>query len=225
MSKRYFNVVNPDDVVSRYGADVFRMYEMFLGPIEQSKPWDTKGIEGVSKFVKKLWYLVNTETSFAISEEKPTAEEYKILHTAIKKVTSDIDNLSMNTAVSAFMVCVNELKRLECNKREIITDLTKLLAPFAPFLAEELWSQLGHNVSVTQANYPVQNPSYLVEDIVIYPICVNGKKRGEMSFAAQATKEEIENEAKQDAGVAKYLDGQAIKKVVVVPGKMVNFVI
>jgi leucyl-tRNA synthetase len=225
MSKRYFNVVNPDDMVSKYGADVFRMYEMFLGPIEQSKPWDTKGIEGVSKFVKKLWYLVNSDSGFKVSEEKPTAEEYKILHTAIKKVTQDIDNLSMNTAISAFMVCVNELKRIDCNKREIITDLVKLLAPFAPFLTEELWHQLGHEGSVCQASQPTYNPEYLIEDTVIYPICINGKKRGEMSFAAAASKEDIEKEALNDNGVKKHLDGQTIKKVVVIPGKMINFVV
>lgn len=225
MSKRYFNVVNPDDVVDKYGADVFRMYEMFLGPIEQSKPWDTKGIEGVSKFIKKLWYLVHKDDTFHVSDEAPNAEELKILHTAIKKITSDIDNLSLNTSIAAFMVCVNELKRLECNKKAIIADLVKLIAPFAPFVAEELWAKLGNEGSVHHALFPVFEASYLVEDTVLYPICVNGKKRGELNFAAQASQQELQASALADENIQKWLEGQEIKKVVVVPGRMINFVV
>jgi leucyl-tRNA synthetase len=225
MSKRYFNVVNPDDVVDRYGADVFRMYEMFLGPIEQSKPWDTKGIEGVSKFIKKLWYLLHKDDIFYVRDENPNAEELKILHTAIKKITSDIDNLSLNTSIAAFMVCVNELKRVDCNKKAIISDLVKLLAPFAPFTAEELWANLGHTDSVHLADFPVCNEVYLVEDTVIYPICVNGKKRGELSFAAQASQQELQSLALENESIKKWLEGLEIKKVVVVPGRMINFVV
>jgi leucyl-tRNA synthetase len=225
MSKRYFNVVNPDDVVDKYGADVFRMYEMFLGPIEQSKPWDTKGIEGVSKFIKKLWYLMHDDETFVVSEEKATPEELKILHTAIKKISNDIENLSLNTSIAAFMVCVNELKRLDCTKKEIFSELVKLIAPFAPFIAEELWNKLGHTGSVHHATYPVCIESYLIEDTVLYPICVNGKKRGEMSFAAQASQAELQESALNDSNVKKWLDGQEIKKVVVVPGRMINFVV
>jgi leucyl-tRNA synthetase len=225
MSKRYFNVVNPDDVILKYGADVFRMYEMFLGPIEQSKPWDTKGIEGVSKFLKKLWYLIHTDEKLNISDEKPNGEEYKILHTAIKKVSYDINLMSLNTSIAAFMVCVNELKRLNCNKREIIIELVKLLAPFAPFTCEELWSRLGNSGSVAHASFPIFDEQYLIEDEIVYPICVNGKKRGEMNFATKASKEEIEKVALENESIQKWLEGQAIKKVVVVPGKMINFVI
>ncbi len=225
MSKRYFNVVNPDDMVDRYGADVFRMYEMFLGPIEQSKPWDTKGIEGVSKFIKKLWYLLHKDEAFVVSDEAPNAEELKILHAAIKKITADIDNLSLNTSIAAFMVCVNELKRLECTKKAIFTDLVKLIAPFAPFVAEELWVRLGHTGSVHHAAFPLCNEAYLVEDTVIYPICVNGKKRGELSFAAQASQQELQTSALENDAIKKWLEGQEIKKVVVVPGRMINFVV
>ncbi len=225
MSKRYFNVVNPDDVVERYGADVFRMYEMFLGPIEQSKPWDTKGIEGVSKFIKKLWYLIHKDDVFSISEENPNAEELKIMHTAIKKITSDIDNLSLNTSIAAFMVCINELKRMECNKRAIITEFVKLIAPFAPFIAEELWAKLGHTGSVHHASFPICNEAYLIEESVIYPICVNGKKRGELSFDAQANQQELQELALENESIKKWLDGQEIKKVVVVQGRMINFVV
>lgn len=225
MSKRYFNVVNPDDVVARYGADCFRMYEMFLGPIEQSKPWDTKGIEGVAKFLKKLWQLVHNDNGFQISDDLPSKEEQKILHTCIKKINSDIENLSLNTSISAFMMCVNDLKKLECNKRNIIEELTKLIAPFAPFISEELWEKLGHTSSVHHSAYPVHDESHLLSEEVIYPICINGKKRGELNFATNASQEELQNIAKENEQVKKWLEGKEIKKVVVVPGRMINFVI
>lgn len=225
MSKRYFNVVNPDDMVDKYGADCFRMYEMFLGPIEQSKPWDTKGIEGVSKFIKKLWQLMHKGEAFLVSDEKATKEELKVLHTAIKKVSGDIEILSLNTSVPAFMVCVNELKRLECNKREIMEGLVALIAPFAPFIAEELWSKLGKTTSVHHSTFPVCDESYLVEDNVVYPICINGKRKGELTFPNGADAATLEQMAMENDFVRKLLEGQAPKKVVVVPGRMINFVI
>ena len=225
MSKRYFNVVNPDDMVDKYGADCFRMYEMFLGPIEQSKPWDTKGIEGVSKFIKKLWQLMHKGEAFLVSDEKATKEELKVLHTAIKKVSGDIEILSLNTSVPAFMVCVNELKRLECNKREIMEGLVALIAPFAPFIAEELWSKLGKTTSVHHSAFPVCDESYLVEDNVVYPICINGKRKGELTFPNGADAATLEQMAMENDFVRKLLEGQAPKKVVVVPGRMINFVI
>ncbi len=225
MSKRYYNVVNPDDVVAKYGADCFRMYEMFLGPIEQSKPWDTKGIDGVSKFLRKLWNLVHDDGQLIISDEKASPEELKVLHTAIKKINDDIEKLSLNTSISAFMVCVNELKKLECNKREILTVLTSLIAPFAPFMSEELWHQLGEEGSVHHSKFPQHNPAYLVESQFTYPICFNGKKRDEMSFDADANPEDIESAVKANKDLDKWLEGKAIKKVIVVPKRMVNIVI
>ncbi len=225
MSKRYFNVVNPDDMVDKYGADCFRMYEMFLGPIEQSKPWDTKGIEGVSKFIKKLWLLMHKGESFFVSDETPTKEELKVLHTAIKKVSADIEVLSLNTSIPAFMVCVNELKRLECTKRSIMESLTVLIAPFAPFIAEELWHRLGKSGSVHQSPFPVCDESYLVEDNVAYPICINGKRKGELTFPAASSADELQAMALANEMVQKWLDGQTPKKSIVVPGRMINFVI
>ena len=224
MSKRYFNVVNPDDMVSKYGADCFRMYEMFLGPIEQSKPWDTKGIEGVSKFLRKLWNLSHDEGNLTISNDDPSKEEFKILHTCIKKVNEDIKNFSLNTSISAFMVCVNELKRIDCNKTAIINPLVRLLAPFAPFITEEIWSELGNNGSIHHSEYPKHNDEYLAEDSFTYPFCINGKKKSELTLPTNATPQEIETAAKVVENLDKWLEGKAIKKVVVVPGRMINIV-
>lgn len=229
MSKRYFNVVNPDDVVEKYGSDCFRMYEMFLGPIEQGKPWDTKGIDGVSKFLRKFWSLFHDkDNSFIISEEKGTKEEMKILHTAIKKVNDDIERFSFNTCVSAFMVATNDLKKINCNKREVLTPLVQLLAPFAPHVTEELWKKLGHQeeiASIHQSSYPETDESYLVEDSITYPISINGKKRSEATFAADASKEEIEKAALALEQIQKYTDGKTVRKVIVVPKRMVNIVV
>ena len=225
MSKRYFNVVNPDDMVDKYGADCFRMYEMFLGPIEQSKPWDTKGIDGVSKFLRKFWNLMHEDGALSISEDKPSAEEYKILHTAIKKVTDDIDRFSLNTTISSFMVCVNELKRINCNKKEIITGLVKLMAPFAPFITEEMYSKLeGEGRSVHKSPYPVADATYLIEENVIYPVCINGKKRDELNVPKDMPTAEIEQMVLAIPGLDKWLD-KPIKKVIVVPGRMINLVV
>lgn len=225
MSKRYFNVVNPDDVVIKYGADCFRMYEMFLGPIEQSKPWDTKGIDGVAKFLRKFWNLIHEHGELMYSDNEPTPAELKVLHTCIKKVTEDIERLSLNTAVSAFMVCVNDLKKLSCNKKVIMIELTKLIAPFAPFISEELWEKLDGKGSVHHTSYPTVNESFLIESCIIYPICFNGKKRDEMSFASEANPKEIEDAVRSNSALEKWMGGKTIRKVIIVPKRMVNIVI
>ncbi len=227
MSKRWYNVVNPDDVVDKYGADCFRMYEMFLGPIEVAKPWNTSGIDGVNRFLRKFWGLfVDTAGNFNVSEEAPTKQELKTLHTAIKKVNEDIERFSFNTCVSAFMVATNELKDLKCNKRTILEPLVVLIAPFAPHLAEELWHQLGHEGSIhKEGMYPVHKEEYLVEDEINYPISINGKHRTTVKFPATATKEQLEKAALEIEGIQKWIDGQSVKKVVVVPGRMINVVV
>jgi leucyl-tRNA synthetase len=225
MSKRTLNVVNPDDMVASHGADCFRMYEMFLGPIEQSKPWDTKGIEGVQKFLRKFWALYFDEKGLALTDELPTKEELMVLHTAIKKITEDIERFSFNTCVSAFMICVNELQRLECKKREILEPLAILLAPFAPFITEELWSIIGHQTSVHTEKYPVFDARHLVKDTVEYPVCINGKKRDMIELSADMNPKEIEIYVMGLDQVKKYVEGQDVKKVIVVPGRMVNIVV
>lgn len=225
MSKRLYNTVNPDDLVAKYGADCFRMYEMFLGPIEQSKPWDTKGIDGVNRFLRKYWSLFFDENGWNVSEATPTAEEYKVLHTAIKKVTEDIERFSFNTCVSTFMMCVNELKRLESNNRTILTQLNILLAPFAPFITDELHQLLGNNDSVHQTDYPVFDAKYLIQDTIEYPVCVNGKKRDLVSVSAQLTPKEVQDLALTLDTVKKYVDGKELKRIIVVPGKMINLVV
>ncbi|MEM7104199.1 MAG: class I tRNA ligase family protein [Bacteroidota bacterium] len=225
MSKRYFNVVNPDDIVNNYGADCFRMYEMFLGPLEQAKPWDTKGIEGVSKFLRKLWSLFYADGELAVSDEAPTKEEFKVLHTAIKKISTDIERLAFNTCVSAFMVCVNDLKKLNSHKREILDPLTRMLSPFAPHLAEELWQVLGQEASVTTADFPVADESYLKEDSITYPICINGKKRATADFAVDTSKEDMEKASLELEAIQKWIDGKTIRKVIIVPKRMVNIVV
>ncbi len=225
MSKSKYNVQNPDEIVSKYGADCFRMYEMFLGPIEQSKPWDTKGIDGVNRFLRKYWSLYFSEKGWEVSDEAPTAEENKILHTSIRKVTDDIERFSFNTCISAFMVCVNELKRLECNKRQVLEPLTILLAPFAPFITEELWEMFGNKTSVHTADYPVFLEKYLIQDTVEYPVCVNGKKRDTVEVSAQLSQAEIQAIALSLDNVKKYVEGKDVQKVIVVPGRMINLVI
>lgn len=224
MSKSMFNVVNPDDIVERYGADTLRLYEMFLGPLEQSKPWDTNGIDGVHRFLKKLWGLFSKGEEFILSDEKATPEELKTLHKTIKKITFDIEHFSFNTSVSAFMICVNELTQQKCNKRAILEPLTVLIAPFAPHIAEELYSVLGHTTSVCDASFPICNEEYLKESSVKYPISFNGKVRFTMQLPADMNKAEVEKVALEDAQTQKYLDGKSPRKVIVVPGKIVNIV-
>ena len=225
MSKRYFNVVNPDDVVAKYGADCFRMYEMFLGPIEQSKPWDTNGIDGVSKFIRKFWNLYYNDGQWIVSNDEAKPEEMKALHTAIKKVSEDIENFSFNTAVSAFMICVNELRSLKCNSAAVLEPLARLIAPFAPFLAEELYSKLSGSGSVHHAAYPTFEEKYLKEDSVEYPICINGKKKDLVKLSADLDKAGIEKEVMTMDKVQALIGDKQVRKVIVVPGRMVNIVV
>lgn len=225
MSKSMFNVVNPDDIVEKYGADTLRLYEMFLGPLEQSKPWDTNGIDGVHRFLKKLWSLFYKEETLLVTNDTPTAEELKTLHKTIKKITYDIENFSFNTSVSAFMICVNELSALKCTKREVLEPLLILLAPFAPHITEELWQTLGHTNSICDAAFPLCNEAHLVETSVKYPISFNGKVRFTLELPADMSKEEVEKIALGNEQTAKFLEGKQPKKVIVVPGKIVNIVL
>ena len=227
MSKSKHNVVNPDMIVEKYGADTLRMYEMFLGPVEMSKPWDTNGIDGVHRFLKKLWSLFYSRKGefLPTQEGEPTRDELKSIHKLIKKVTVDIENFSYNTSVSAFMICVNELSQLKCNKATVLSDLIVLLAPFAPHLSEELWEKLGHTTSVCDAQWPVCNEDYLKEDIVKYTVSFNGKARFTLDFPADADNATIEQTVRTHEASQKYLEGKTVKKVIIVPKKIVNMVI
>jgi leucyl-tRNA synthetase len=215
-----YNVVNPDVIVEKYGADTLRFYEMFLGPLEQSKPWDTNGIDGVHRFLKKLWNLF-----LNVNDGEPTKEELKSLHKLIKKVSGDIETFSFNTSVSAFMICVNELTAAKCSKQAILKELVVILAPFAPHIAEELWNMLGETTTVCDAQWPVFNEEYLKEDVAVYAITFNGKVRFSLEFAAGTPKEEVERVALSHENSQKYLEGKTPKKVIVVPGKLVNIVL
>ncbi len=225
MSKSKYNVQNPDDLVEKYGADTLRMYEMFLGPIEMAKPWDTNGIEGVFRFIKKFWRLYFDENGdFSISDDEPTKQELKILHKTIKKIEDDNERFSFNTAVSAFMICTNELLEAKCNKRSILEPLCILLSAYAPHITEELWSLLGFNESVFNATFPVYNEQFLQDDEYVYPVSFNGKMRLKMSFPANFTPKDIEPEVLANPDVLKWLDGKNPKKVIIVPKKIVNIV-
>ena len=225
MSKSMFNVINPDDIVKKYGADTLRLYEMFLGPIEQSTPWDTNGIDGVYRFLRKFWNLFFTKGEFTVTDDEPSKEELKSLHKLIKKVTFDIENFSFNTAVSAFMICVNELTSLKCNKKSILTDLTICLSPFAPHISEELWHKLGNETTIFDAQWPTYNEEYLKEDVFSYAISFNGKTRFTLDFRPDATREEIEKSVLEHPNSQKWLNGKAPRKIIIVPGKIVNVVI
>ncbi len=236
MSKSKLNVVNPDDIIEKYGADTLRLYEMFLGPLEQSKPWDTNGIEGTSRFLKKFWNLFHAQAprgrsegddreTFQISEEAPTKEELKVLHATLKKVSEDIEKMSFNTSVSQFMIACNALHELKCNKRSVLEPLTIALAPFAPHIAEELWSLLGHGESITQATWPKWDAQHLVEDSFSYPISFNGKTRMLLEFSTDMSKEEVEAAVLANPEVQQRLEGQSPKKVIVVPKRIVNIVV
>lgn len=227
MSKSKYNVVNPDDIITQYGADTFRMYEMFLGPLEMSKPWDTKGIEGVNRFLKKLWRLcIDEQTGNSlITNDKATPEELKILHKHIKKITHDIENFALNTAVSQFMIITNELSQLKCTKKDIVEPLLITLAPFAPHLTEELWQHLGYTSSVLDAKFPEFNESYLVENTFIYPIAIQGKARTEMEFPLDASVEVIQEQVLKNEIVLKWAEGKPCKKFIFVKGKMINVVV
>ena len=211
MSKRYYNVVNPDDITRRYGADTLRMYEMFLGPLEQSKPWNTNGIEGVFKFLRKFWRLFhNDQWEFSVANEAPTKAELKSLHKIIRKVEEDIERFSFNTSVSSFMIAVNELTDLKCNKRSILQDLVVILSPYAPHIAEELWTLLGNPAgSISYAPFPKFIPAYLVEDEFSYPVSINGKTRLNMNLSLSLEAKAIEESVLASADVQKYLDGKA----------------
>ena len=226
MSKSMFNVVNPDTIVEEYGADTLRLYEMFLGPLEQSKPWDTNGIDGVHKFLRKVWRLFfDREGKLIVSDEKASAEELKVLHRTIKKTVDDIERFSFNTAVSSFMICINDLNSLACNKREILEPLLIIMAPFAPHITEELWQNLGHSQSICDAKWPEFNPDYLVESVVQYPVSFNGKMRFKLELPADINTKEIEAAVLKDEQAIKWTEGKEIKKIIVVPGKIINVVV
>lgn len=226
MSKSKYNVVNPDDIIARYGADTLRLYEMFLGPLEQFKPWNTNGIDGVLKFLKKLWKLFyNNDGELLLTADKPTSQEQKVLHTAIKKIGDDIERLSLNTSVSNFMICVNELTSLKCHKKEILEQFVLLLAPYAPHISEELWQVLGHTESISYASFPEFDEVHLKESDFVYPVMVNGKMRTKLTLSAELTKDQIQEAAMNDEVVQKWLEGNTPKKVIIVPKKIINLVV
>lgn len=226
MSKSMFNVVNPDDIVDRYGADTLRMYEMFLGPLEQSKPWDTNGIDGVNRFIKKMWNLYYKGETLLVDDSQPSKRALKAIHTLIKKVTYDIEHFSYNTSIAAFMICVNELTADKCHSREVLSDLVVLLAPFTPHVSEELWhAALGHADSVVDAQWPKHNEEYLKEDEVTYAVSFNGKARFNITVSADMGQDEVQAKALADPAAAKWLEGKTIRKVIVVPRKIVNIVV
>ncbi|KAF0241782.1 MAG: leucyl-tRNA synthetase [Chitinophagaceae bacterium] len=226
MSKSKFNTVNPNDLVEKFGADTFRMYEMFLGPVEQSKPWDTKGIEGVHRFLKKLWRLFYDELKGKVwNEEKANAAELKVLHKAIKKIEEDTERYSFNTAVSTFMICVNELADLKCNKKEILQQVLILLTPYAPHISEELWAAIGNEGSVLDASFPAFDASYVVESDKEYPVSINGRVRTNISISLSTTEEEVKELIMANALVQKWMEGKPVKKFIFVKGKMINVVI
>ena len=227
MSKRWHNVVNPDDVCNDYGADTLRLYEMFLGPLQDAKPWSTQGIEGVLRFLRKFWRLFhnNPSESFELSQEAASKAELKTLHKTIKKISDDIDHFSFNTSVSAFMVCVNELQNLKCNKREVLEPLVVLISPFAPHIAEELWQLCGHNESISQATWPTFNAEHLIENDFNYPVSFNGKVRFNLNFALDIEPSTIEKAVMDNEQTIKYLEGKTPKKVIVVKGRIINIVV
>lgn len=225
MSKSMYNVVNPDNICDDYGADTLRLYEMFLGPLEQSKPWDTKGIDGVNRFLRKFWRLFFDGDDFVVTDEKATPEELKVLHKLIAKEQDDIEHFSFNTTVSAFMIALNDLSALKCRKREILEPLTIMLSPFAPHIAEELWEALGHGESITCARFPEFDPALAAEDNVTYPVSFNGKMRFTVELPKSLSPKEVEAEIRGMEQTVKYVGGQNVVKVIVVPGKIVNFVV
>jgi leucyl-tRNA synthetase len=226
MSKSKYNVVSPDDICARYGADTLRMYEMFLGPLEQSKPWNTAGITGVHSFLKKLWKLYHTgaNDSFYITDTAASKESLKVLHKTIKKVTEDIENFSFNTSISTFMIAVNELTTQKCNQVAVLSPFVILISPYAPHIAEELWSKLGHAHSISEVSFPVFDPKYLIESSKAYPISFNGKMRFTLELSLDLSKDEIEAAVLSNEKTKQYLEGRVPKKVIVVPGKIVNIV-
>ncbi|MEZ5084318.1 MAG: leucine--tRNA ligase [Bacteroidales bacterium] len=226
MSKSKHNVVNPDDLIDHYGADTFRLYEMFLGPLESHKPWDTKGIEGVYRFIKKLWRLFFDEDgTFIVTAEKPGDQELKTLHQTIKKVKNDVERFSFNTIVSQYMICVNELTEVKCHKKDILEPLVILLSPYAPFIAEELWQKLGNHESITKAKYPEFNETFVQEESIEYPVSFNGKMRFKLEMPVVASKEEVEKQALAHESAQRWIEGKQVRNVIVVPGKIINIVV
>jgi leucyl-tRNA synthetase len=226
MSKSKYNVVTPDDIIEDYGADTLRLYEMFLGPLEQSKPWSTQGIEGVHRFLKKLWRLFYNDNGLLVNSEDPSKQELKVLHKLVKKVGEDIENFSFNTSVPAFMICVNELSDLKCYKKVILSDLLVCLSPYAPHITEELWQNaLGNTSSIVTTEFPFFNPDYLVESSFSYPISINGKHRENIEFALDANPADVEAMVLANETVQKWLEGKTPKKVIFVKGKIVNIVV
>jgi leucyl-tRNA synthetase len=226
MSKSKYNVQNPDDLIEKYGADTLRMYEMFLGPIELAKPWDTNGIEGVSRFIRKFWRLFHdADNQWNVNDDEPTPEELKILHRTIQKIESDNERFSFNTAVSAFMICVNELTEKKCNKRKILEPLVILLSAYAPHICEELWQLLNKNSSLIFETFPIFNPEYLVENTFNYPVSFNGKTRFFKKIPLDKSNKDIEIEILQLEETQKWIEGKPVKKVIVVAGKIVNIVV
>ena len=226
MSKSLYNVQNPDDLIEKYGADTFRLYEMFLGPLESHKPWDTHGIEGVFRFIRKLWRLFHNENNqFKVSDEEPTRAELKVIHGTIKKVKDDIERFSFNTGVSNFMICVNELNELKCSKRAILQDLVVLISPYAPHIAEELWFLLGNIESVSEAGFPIFNPEYLIENSFSYPVSFNGKMRFLLNLPVDISVKEIEEQVIAAESTKRWIEGMRIRKIIVVPNKIINVVV
>ncbi|MNK18992.1 Leucine--tRNA ligase [compost metagenome] len=224
MSKRTYNVVNPDDICNEYGADGLRLYEMFLGPLEQSKPWNTQGLSGVYGFLKKFWNLYFNGDIFEVSDEEPTKAEFKILHTLIKKVLFDIENFSFNTSVSSFMIAVNELQKLKCNKRAILEPLAVIISPYAPHICEEVWNLLGNNSSIEFEKFPILDESYLIEDEIDYPVSFNGKMKFKIKLSADLGKEEVEKIILENDDAKRHLDGKTVKNFIFVPKKIINIV-
>jgi len=224
MSKSKYNVVNPDDICHEFGADTLRLYEMFLGPLEQAKPWNTAGITGVFGFLKKLWRLYFDENGLLVTAQEPSKESWKSLHKTIKKVTEDIENFSFNTSVSQFMICVNELSAQNCHERAILEPLAVLISPYAPHIAEELWSVLGHAGSISEVSFPLFDAQYLVESEKEYPVSFNGKMRFTLTLPLDLTAAQIEEIVMADERTQKQLEGRVPNKVIIVPGKIINLV-
>ncbi len=225
MSKSMFNVVNPDDIVDRYGADTLRLYEMFLGPLEQSKPWDTNGIDGVNRFLKKLWGAFYKGDELIINDEEPSKEALKSVHKLIKKVGGDIENFSYNTSISAFMICLNELTQMKCRSRQVWETYLIVLAPFAPHITEELWHALGNTTTICDAVWPEYNEEYLKESTVRMAVSFNGKARFTIDVPADLPSAEVEKAALENPAAAKWIEGKTVRKIIVVPGKIVNVVV
>jgi leucyl-tRNA synthetase len=226
MSKSKYNVQNPDELVAHYGADTLRLYEMFLGPLEAHKPWDTNGIEGVFRFLKKTWKLYhNDNNEFEVSDEKATPEEFKVLHKAIRKIEDDITRFSFNTAVSTYMICVNDLSSLKCNKREILEPLAILLSPYASHMAEELWQLLGHEGSIEYVDFPEFKKEYVEENTFEYPVSFNGKMRFKLKLPVDMPKEEAEKAVVEAEEAQKWIEGKTVRKIIVVPKRIINVVV